>query len=428
MVEIRHVAVKNGDVIVLVGTMKGLFLLRSNAARAKWDMAGPYHAGRSVYAAAFDQRDGRRRLWSAPASEHWGSMLTSSDDFGRHWSHAETPLIRFPTDTGKSLARIWQIRPGPAGEPQTMYCGVEPAALFESNDGGESWSLVRGLWDHPHRQKWEPGGGGLGLHTILPDPSGRPRMTVAISTGGVYRSDDGGRSWQARNHGVRADFLPEKNPEFGQCVHKVVHHPARPDRLFLQNHWGLYRSDNGGDSWQDIANGVPSDFGFGMVMHPHDPETVYIVPLESDVFRCTPEGKLRVYRTRDAGEHWEALTDGLPQESAFETVLRDGMSADDLNPAGIYFGTRNGEVWASPDGGHHWSAIARGLPPVLCVRAAVVGDASKVRVPKPKASRAKVATKPSARVAQRTKLGPKRRARPKARAKPRRAASARKKK
>ncbi len=383
MVDVRQLSVKEGDVLLLIGTMKGAFLLRSNAARANWDVAGPYFAGHEVYALAFDQREGRRRLWAAPGSQHWGSMLSSSDDFGRTWTNPESAPIRFPEDTGKSLKRIWQIRPGPEDEPETMYCGVEPAALFESHDGGESWALMRGLWNHPHREQWQPGGGGLCLHTILPDPSGRQRITVAISTAGVYRSDDGGRSWQERNHGVRAEFLPDKYPEFGQCVHKIVQHPSHPDRLFLQNHWGLYRSDNGGDSWKDIANGVPSDFGFAMVVHPHDPETVYIVPLESDEFRCTPEGKLRVYRTRNGGGSWEALTNGLPQEHALETVLRDAMDADPLNPAGIYFGTRNGAVWGSANGGNTWQEVISGLPSVVCVRAEVVGDPTKVRVPKP---------------------------------------------
>ena|SRR5690349_4926956 len=388
MVDVRHVSVKEGDVVLLVGTMKGAFVLRSNAARAKWDVGGPYFPGHAVYALAFDQRSGRPRLWAAPGSDHWGAMLSSSDDFGRTWTKPEVSLIRFPEDTGAALKRIWQIRPGPADEPDTLYAGVEPAALFESHDGGETWSLVRGLWNHPHREKWQPGGGGLCLHTILPDPAGRARITVAISTGGVYRTDDGGHSWQPRNHGVRAQFLPDPHPEFGQCVHKVVQHPSHPDRLFLQNHWGLYRSDNGGDSWRDIANGVPSDFGFAMVGHPHDPETVYIVPIESDEFRCTPEGKLRVFRSRDGGASWEALTDGLPQEHALETVLRDALAADPLNPAGIYFGTRGGAVWGSADGGHHWKSVLDGLPPVVCVRAAVVGDASKVRVPKPGVAKA----------------------------------------
>jgi len=242
---------------------------------------------------------------------------------------------------------------------------------------------VRGLHDHPHRPRWEPGGGGLCLHTILPDPVDRHRMIVAISTGGVYRTDDGGRSWEARNRGVRAEFLPDKHPEFGQCVHKVVQHPKRPETLFLQNHWGLYRSDDGGESWRDIARDVPSDFGFAMVAHPHDPDVVYIVPLESDGFRVTPEGRMRVYRTRDGGGSWEALTNGLPQEQAYETVLRDGMAADALDPAGIYVGTRSGKLFGSADGGASWSTLAAGLPPVVCVKTAVIGDPRKARVPKP---------------------------------------------
>jgi photosystem II stability/assembly factor-like uncharacterized protein len=213
------------------------------------------------------------------------------------------------------------------------------------------------------------------LHTIVPDPSSSKRMLIAMSTGGVYRTDDGGHSWRARNVGVRAQFLPNKYPEFGQCVHKVVHHPARPERLFLQNHWGLYRSDDWGDNWTDVANGVPSDFGFTMQMHPHDPDTVYIVPLQSDEFRCTPDAKLRVYRTRNAGDSWEALESGLPQKDAYETVVRDAMSADSHDPAGIYFGTRSGKLFASADGGDSWTRVADSLPPVVCVRAVVVGAA-----------------------------------------------------
>ena len=369
----RHVTVKDGDVVLLVGTMKGAFLMRSNPARKRWDVGGPHFAGQSVYAMAYDGRAGRRRLWAATSSMHWGAVLRSSDDFGRTWTTPEAANVRFPTETGASLRQIWKIRPGRDSEPDTLFCGVEPAALFESRDAGETWHLNRGLYDHPHRPQWQPGGGGLCLHTVLPDPADRDRMLVAISTGGVYRTDDGGRTWRPRNQGVRADFLPDKHPEFGQCVHKVVLHPSNPRRLFLQNHWGLYRSDDGGDSWQDIARGVPSDFGFCMAMHPHDPETVYIVPIESDEFRCTPEGKLRVYRTRNAGGSWEPLTRGLPQKDALETVLRDAMAVDRMNPAGVYFGTRSGQVWGSADGGASWNPIIAGLPPVVSVEAAVVG-------------------------------------------------------
>jgi len=217
-----------------------------------------------------------------------------------------------------------------------------------------------------------PSNGGLVLHTVVPDPCNKERMYVAVSAGGVYRTEDGGTTWQARNNGVRVMFLPERYPEFGQCVHKIVLHESRPERLFLQNHWGLYRSDNRGDSWQDIARGVPSDFGFAMLMHPHDAGCVYIVPVESDEFRCTPEGHLRVYRTRNAGGSWEALSRGLPQKGAYETVLRDALSSDSLDPAGIYFGTRSGKLYGSRDEGKSWKKIVEGLPQILCVKAAVV--------------------------------------------------------
>jgi photosystem II stability/assembly factor-like uncharacterized protein len=226
---------------------------------------------------------------------------------------------------------------------------------------------------HEHRARWMPGAGGLGLHTIILDPSDHKRMGVAISTGGFYRTDDGGESWQARNVGVRAQFLPDKYPEFGQCVHKVTHHASRPERLFLQNHWGLYRSDDWGDSWQDIANGVPSDFGFAIQTHPHDPDTVYIVPLESDGYRIVPGAKLRVFRSRNAGESWEPLTDGLPQEHAFESVLRDGLAVDTFDSAGVYFGTRSGKLYASANEGDSWREIADSLPSICCVKAVVVG-------------------------------------------------------
>jgi photosystem II stability/assembly factor-like uncharacterized protein len=263
-----------------------------------------------------------------------------------------------------------------------MYCGVEPAALFESRDSGETWALVRGLFDHPHRHRWMPGNGGLALHTIVLDPKDSQRMYVAISAGGVYRTDHGGSSWTAQNRGIRAVFMPNKYPEFGQCVHKIVMHPNRPERLFLQNHWGLYRSDDHGENWSDIANGVPSDFGFAMVMHPRNPDCVYIVPVESDEFRCTCDGRLRIYRTRNAGASWEALARGLPQKGAHETILRDAMTADSYDPAGIYFGTRSGKLFGSIDEGRTWQKILEGLPPVACVRSAVVEDTSVTVAPR----------------------------------------------
>ncbi len=370
----NHLDVNPRDALLLVGTMKGAFILKSNSTRKEWDVGGPYFPGRAIYAMAYDDREGRRRLWSAVNSSFWGSYLSSSDDFGQTWTEPETYGVKFPEDTENSLKQIWQIALGNDREPNTLYCGVEPAALFRSDDAGETWSLVQGLYDHPHRPQWQPGGGGLCLHTVLPDPVNKDRMHVAISTGGVYRTDDGGQNWQVRNQGVRAQFLPpdQRYPEFGQCVHKIVSHPSNPNRIFLQNHWGLYKSVDGGDSWQDIANGVPSDFGFAMEIDHNDANTAYIIPLESDEFRCTPEAKLRVYRTRNAGESWEPLTNGLPQENAFETVLRDAMAGDKLNPTGIYFGTRNGKLYGSADGGEAWNAIMEGLPPIVCVKTAVV--------------------------------------------------------
>ena len=369
----NQVKVNSGDNLLLVGTIKGAFLFRSDGLREKWEEAGPYFPGRSIYAMAYDGRNGRKRLWAAVNSSFWGSFLSSSDDFGKTWTDPENYNIKFPEGSDVSLKQIWQIAMDPHDQ-DSLNCGVEPAALFKSTDAGATWALERGLFDHPHRTQWMPGGGGLCLHTILSDPANDQRMFVAISTGGVYRTDDGGKNWQPRNQGIRAKFMPPENqfPEWGQCVHKVVSHPSNPNRMFLQHHWGVYRSDDAGDSWQDIGKGLPSDFGFAMEMDPHDANTVYIVPIESDEFRCTPEAKLRVYRTRDGGESWEALTEGLPQNDAFETILRDNMKADRNEPTGLYFGTRNGKLLGSRNAGDSWTMIREGLPAITCVKTATI--------------------------------------------------------
>jgi photosystem II stability/assembly factor-like uncharacterized protein len=324
---------------------------------------------------AYDNRGGQHRIWASTAS-YWGTLLRSSDDFGKSWTNPQQAPIRFPSDTGVSLKNIWQIAVGRPEEPNVLYCGVEPAALFETRDAGETWSLSRGLFDHPHRPRWMPGNGGLALHTILLDPADNQRMYVAISAGGVYRTSDGGRTWTARNQGIRAMTMPDRYPEFGQCVHKIAMHPARPQRLFLQSHWGLYRSDDGAENWLDIANGVPSDFGFAMIAHPRNPDCVFVIPVESDEFRCACEGRLRVYRTRNGGASWEPLMRGLPQKRAYETVLRDAMTADSFDPVGVYFGTRSGQLFGSRDEGKTWQKILEGLPSVVCVRSAIVEDGS----------------------------------------------------
>ena len=390
----------------MVGTMKGAFLLSSDASRKNWKAAGPFFPGVPVYALNYDNRGGRTRVWAGPGHPFFGCSLFYTDDFGTIWHHAESgavashdvvgeffkrtaqsggdidatkpaqPPLQFPADAGVSLKQFWQIMPGRSDEPDTIYCGVEPAALFKSTDNGRSWELVRGLFDHPHRAKWQPGAGGLCLHTIVLDPESSERMYVAISAAGVYRTDDGGKSWKAVNQGVRVDFAPQKYPEFGQCVHKIALHPSRPQTLYMQNHGGLYRSDDGAESWQEIAKGVPSDFGFPMVVHPHDPETAYVLPLDPSG-RWGPEHKLRVYRTRNGGRSWEAMTRGLPQKDSYETVLRDAMTADSLQPAGIYFGTRSGKMFGSANDGTAWQLIRDGLPPVVCVKAAAMDGAGQ---------------------------------------------------
>ncbi|HEV3512971.1 MAG TPA: protein kinase [Candidatus Sulfotelmatobacter sp.] len=406
MHSVHNIHARKGDFLLLVGTVKGAFILRSNSQRTRWEVGGPYFHGNPVYSLAYDGRDGQRRIWASTAS-FWGTLLRSSDDFGKTWTNPQQAPVRFPPDTGVSLKNIWQITLGPPDDPNSLYCGVEPAALFASHDAGASWSLVRGLFDHPHRPRWLPGNGGLALHSIVLDPANKQRMYIAISSGGVYRTDDGGSSWTARNRGVRAIFMPDKYPEFGQCVHKIALHPSRPERLFLQNHWGIYRSDNCGDTWTDIANGVPSDFGFPVVMHPHNPDCAYVVPVESDQFRCACEGRLRVYRTRNAGNSWEPLMRGLPQKGAYETVLRDSLAADHYDPHGLYLGTRSGQLYGSRDEGKTWHRILEGLPSIVCLRTGIVDDGSLMSVrPAPEPGRA--ASSKSARhktIRKKTSLG-----------------------
>jgi photosystem II stability/assembly factor-like uncharacterized protein len=355
------------DVLLLVGTTKGLFLLDASA-----ELTNPIAQGASIPSVAFDPRN--RRLLAGKTSFFWGTGVVYSDDLGKSWVEPEAPNLTFPADVDATIKQAWQILPASPAEPDVVYVGVEPAALFRSIDGGETFELVRGLWNHPHRPTWQPGGGGLCLHTILEDPRDPNKLAVAISTGGVYRSDDGGSSWRSSNTGIRADFNPEDQrfPEYGQCVHKVARDASNPDRLFLQNHGGIYRSDDHGTTWNDIGAGVPSDFGFPIVAHPHTSGTAYVIPNGDAFNRWTPDARLRVYRTSDAGASWQDLTHGLPQKDAYITVLRDAFTSDRLEPAGLYFGTRSGELYASADDGDSWELLAEHLPPVLMVRAATL--------------------------------------------------------
>lgn len=372
MQEPAGIDASRGDVIVLAGTAKGLFALVADPGRDAWKLAGPWFRGEEIYAAALDCRNGRTRILVGATSSHWGPSVYRSDDLGTTWHEPEPDTLAFPSGAEVAVGRVWQLQPASDAQPDVLYAGVEPAALFRSDDAGSTFRLDERLWDHPHRPEWNPGGGGLCLHTIVPDPAGGPRLGVAVSAAGFYRTLDGDK-WEAANRGITAPFLPEPTPEFGQCVHKVARHPDSPDTLFVQHHWGVYRSDDFGGSWKEIgAEQLPSTFGFPVVSDPNDPHVFYVLPLTSDGFRCTPDGRVRVYRTVDGGVTWEALEEGLPQQGAWLTVLRDGFTSDSLEPTGLYFGTRTGEIFASADAGGSWREVARHLPPVLSVKTAVV--------------------------------------------------------
>jgi photosystem II stability/assembly factor-like uncharacterized protein len=358
------------EAILLAGTRKGLFIGRSDERREQWRWDPPVFPMEEVYSVAIDDRGLAPRLLAGSTSMHYGPQVLRSDDLGRTWDQSHTGTVRFPTGLGASVERVWQLAPSPA-DGDVVWAGTQPSALFRSDDRGETFALVRSLWDHPHRPEWGEGFGGQAIHTIVPHPTDPDVVTVAMSTGGVYRSTDGGASWTPHNRGITTEFLPGEPPEFGQCVHKVAADAEDPDRLYAQNHGGVFRSDDAGRSWTSISEGLPADFGFPIVAHPRRGGTIYVYPLVGGAERFPPQGRPAVWRSQDAGASWEETGPGLPQE-AWTAVLRDGFSTDRAEPVGLYVGTRHGAVWSSNDEGATWSEIRANLPDVLCVRAAVL--------------------------------------------------------
>ncbi len=356
--------------MVLLGTKKGAFILDGTTDRRSgqdaWRLRGPLCEGWPINHLRQDPATGT--LYAGGGNPWYGAAVWRSDDLGETWTHSSTGLTY--GDEGPKLRSVWHVAPAHGA----LYAGVEPAGLFRSDDGGVTWAHVEGLTNHPTREQWQPGNGGLICHTILPHPTDPERMWVAISAVGCFATEDGGRTWEARNRGVRADYLPDPNPEVGLCVHKMVMAAGMPDRLYQQNHCGTYRSDDGGRQWVSLDEGLPSTFGFPMVAHPRDPDTVFSVPLNGDDRgRYVPDAAMAVWRTRDCGETWTALRGGLPQSNAYLGVLREGMAGDGLDPFGLYVGTSTGQVFASADEGGHWSRIADLLPPILSV-ATALGD------------------------------------------------------
>lgn len=361
---------------VLVGTKKGAFVINGDAQRNKWEVSDVLFGGHVVYHMKGSPVD-PDRIYAAPSTEWHGQLIQRSSDGGKTWEVVDNKFT-YEGEIGTHMwydgkphpwefKRVWHVEPS-LTDPDTVYAGVEDAAIFRTTDGGKSWHELTGLRGHGGGQFWMPGAGGMGLHTILLDPTNHDRIYGAISAAGAFRTDDGGKSWKPINRGLVSKYeLPDPNSEVGHCVHRIAMHPSRPTTLFMQKHWDVMRSDDAGDNWYDVGGNLPTDFGFPIEVHAHEPETVYVVPIKSDSEHYPPEGKLRVYRSKSGGNEWEALTRGLPQENCFVNVLRDAMCRDDLDPCGIYFGTTGGQVYCSPDGGDNWQAIVRDLPAVVSV-------------------------------------------------------------
>lgn len=364
-----------GGVRVLVGTRKGAFILTSDEERKEWEVNGPHFAGWEVFHVKGSPID-QNRLYASQSGGWFGQLIQRSDDGGTTWEPVGNEFVYDGvagshqwydgTQHPWEFARVWHIEPS-LTDLDTVYAGVEDAALFRSTDGGKSWQELSGLRKHGTGPSWQPGAGGMCLHTIALDPANPQRIFVAISAAGAFRSDDGGESWQPINQGLHSEFMPDPDAEVGHCVHRIDFHPTRPNVLFMQKHWDVMRSDDAGESWHEISGNLPSDFGFPIAVHAHEPETVYVVPIKSDSEHFPPDGKLRVYRSRTGGNEWEALTQGLPQENCYVNILREAMAVDKLPSCGVYFGTTGGQVYVSADSGDSWQAIVHDLPAVLSV-------------------------------------------------------------
>ena len=378
---------------LLVGTRKGAFVLTADGKREKWEVSGPHFAGWEIYHVKGSPVD-PNRIYASQSSSWFGQIIQRSDDGGKTWIQPGTaPGEPTTGPDGMPLAesnkfvydgvpgthqwydgtqhpwefkRVWHLEPS-LSDHNTVYAGVEDAALFRSTDGGKSWHELSGLRKHNTGPQWQPGAGGMCLHTILIDPTNQDRIFVAISAAGAFRTDDGGKTWAPINKGLHSQFMPDPNAEVGHCVHRIAMHASRPGVLFMQKHWDVMRSENAGDSWSEVSGNLPSDFGFPIDVHAHEPDTIYVVPIKSDSEHFPPDGKLRVYRSRSGGNEWEALTNGLPQKDCYVNVLRDAMCVDALDSCGVYFGTTGGQVYGSNDGGDTWNAIVRDLPAVLSV-------------------------------------------------------------
>lgn len=358
--------------ILCIGTKKGLFIAEAAKTRRRFELRGPFGPGVGVYASLIDTRS-TPKIFASSCCPFFGMKILRSTDLGKKFKETKSAPA-FPKKDGRALANIWSLETG--GGKRDLLCGVEPAALFRSGDGGNSWELVPGISNHEHAQHWQPGNGGLCTHTIVRDGD---RVHLGISTGGHYLSEDGGKTFNASNDGIAAGFLPDAYPEFGQCVHKIATHPDAPGRLYIQNHGGcpdhpgigVLRSDDHGHTWRSIAAGLPSDFGFPIVVHPHNPDVVYVVPLEPSTRTC-PDNRPAVWRSENGGDKWKRLSKGLPKKESFFTVLRDAMTIDELKSPSLYFGTTTGQLWIGRDSGDQWACLFDSLPPINCVKVAVV--------------------------------------------------------